>query len=65
MIFGQALFLWNGDILIYTLVAALGLHLFVTLYEEPRLRQKYGASYGAYQQRVRRWLPHWRAAYVS
>jgi len=65
MIFGQSLFLWNRDIFIYALASALGFHLFVTLYEEPRLRQKYGSAYATYQQRVRRWLPHLHAAQVS
>jgi protein-S-isoprenylcysteine O-methyltransferase Ste14 len=32
-------------------------HLFVTLYEEPALRKKFGAAYKEYCQRVPRWLP--------
>jgi protein-S-isoprenylcysteine O-methyltransferase Ste14 len=32
-------------------------HLFVTLYEEPTLKKKFGAAYEAYLQRVPRWLP--------
>jgi len=32
-------------------------HLFVTLYEEPVLRRKFGESYERYTQTVGRWLP--------
>lgn len=35
----------------------LGVHLFVTLYEEPTLRRKFGAEYEAYCQNVSRWWP--------
>ena len=36
---------------------ALGVHLFVILYEEPTLRRKFGADYEAYRRNVRRWWP--------
>jgi protein-S-isoprenylcysteine O-methyltransferase Ste14 len=32
-------------------------HLAVILFEEPALRRQFGAGYGAYCQRVSRWLP--------
>jgi protein-S-isoprenylcysteine O-methyltransferase Ste14 len=32
-------------------------HLFVTLYEEPTLRKKFGAGYEDYCRRVPRWIP--------
>lgn len=32
-------------------------HLFVTLYEEPTLKKKFGAAYEAYCQRIPRWIP--------
>jgi protein-S-isoprenylcysteine O-methyltransferase Ste14 len=35
----------------------LATHLFVTLYEEPDLRRRFGASYEAYLSRVPRWIP--------
>ncbi len=57
MIFGQGLWLWNSSVLIYACIAALFFHLFVMLHEEPRLRNKYGAAYIAYQEQVHRWLP--------
>ncbi|HXW92795.1 MAG TPA: isoprenylcysteine carboxylmethyltransferase family protein [Terriglobales bacterium] len=39
---------------------ALGVHLFVILYEEPILRRKFGAEYEAYSRNVRRWWPRLR-----
>lgn len=32
-------------------------HLFVTFYEEPTLRKKFGAAYEDYCRRVPRWIP--------
>jgi protein-S-isoprenylcysteine O-methyltransferase Ste14 len=42
-------------------VFALGVILFVLLYEEPMLRRKFGEEYEAYCNRVPRWLPRFRA----
>jgi len=39
---------------------ALGMHLFVVLYEEPTLRGKFGAQYEEYRHHVRRWWPRLR-----
>ena len=35
-------------------------HLFVTLYEEPTLKKKFGAAYEEYVKRVPRWIPRLR-----
>jgi len=40
---------------------ALGVHLFVILYEEPTLRRKFGDDYEAYCQNVSRWWPRLNA----
>jgi protein-S-isoprenylcysteine O-methyltransferase Ste14 len=40
--------------------AALGVALFVRLYEEPHLRQIFGAEYEEYCRNVRRWMPRMR-----
>ena len=52
-------FLWFGywSLLIYTMIAFVITHLFVTLYEEPTLKRKFGASYEEYLRRVPRWMP--------
>ena len=42
-------------------VVAVGVHLFVLLYEEPTLRRKFGTDYEAYCQNVSRWWPRVRA----
>ncbi len=39
---------------------ALGVHLFVVFYEEPTLREKFGAGYEEYCRNVRRWWPRLR-----
>jgi protein-S-isoprenylcysteine O-methyltransferase Ste14 len=52
-------FLWFGFwyLLAYTALAFTATHLFVTLYEEPTLKRKFGAAYEAYLKRVPRWIP--------
>ncbi len=52
-------FLWFGfwNLLTYTVIVVTAFHLFVTLYEEPNLRQRFGAAYEKYCQRVPRWIP--------
>src|SRR5437899_7089935 len=40
---------------------ALGVHLFVILYEEPTLRRTFGAEYEEYCRNVRRWWPRLKA----
>ena len=41
----------------YALIVWGGFHLFVLLYEEAALRNKFGESYADYCKRVNRWLP--------
>lgn len=52
-------FLWFGywSLLIYILIAFVVIHLFVTVYEEPTLKRKFGSSYDDYLRRVPRWIP--------
>ena len=54
---GQALLFGSSAVLAYALVMAVFFHLFVVGYEEPTLRQKFGAEYEAYCDQVGRWLP--------
>ena len=54
---GEAV-LWPSTALAaYLALLLLAFHLFVTAYEEPRLRRRFGASYEEYCARVPRWLP--------
>lgn len=55
-------FLWFGywRLLIYVVLAFLGVHLFVIFYEEPTLRRKFGAAYEDYLKRTPRWIPLWK-----
>ena len=41
---------------------ALGLHLFVIFYEEPKLQRMFGSAYQAYCGAVWRWLPGMRSS---
>lgn len=52
-------FLWFGFwyILVFTGLAFLATHLFVTLYEEPTLRRIFGPAYEEYLRHVPRWIP--------
>lgn len=65
IIAGQALMFWNWPVLIYGALAFLAVHLFVTGYEEPTLREQFPADYAAYSAAVPRWLPRltpWRGS---
>ena len=55
-------FLWfkNVWLIVYASVAFLIVHLFVTVYEEPTLKRKFGAGYEEYLKKVPRWVPKFR-----
>ena len=55
-------FLWFGfwNLLIYALVVFIAFNIFVIFYEEPNLKQRFGAAYEEYLRRVPRWLPRWK-----
>jgi protein-S-isoprenylcysteine O-methyltransferase Ste14 len=54
---GEAV-LWQAPALVlYAGLFWVGSHLFVIGYEEPRLRRRFGPSYGAYSAAVPRWVP--------
>jgi len=57
VVVGEALFLQSFAILRYAGIAWLGFHLFVVLYEEPTLREKFGKDYEEYCRQVPRWIP--------
>ncbi|MGB9072159.1 MAG: isoprenylcysteine carboxylmethyltransferase family protein [Terriglobales bacterium] len=53
VVFGQA----NWFVIAVVVAAALGVAMFVRLYEEPTLRRMFGADYEEYCRNVPRWLP--------
>lgn len=55
-------FLWSGywNLLIYAMIVFLAFHVFVTYYEEPNLKRKFGAPYESYLKKVPRWIPRLR-----
>jgi protein-S-isoprenylcysteine O-methyltransferase Ste14 len=57
MIVGQGLLFASAAVLAYALVVALGFHTFVVMYEEPTLRDTFGAEFEEYCRRVPRWIP--------
>jgi protein-S-isoprenylcysteine O-methyltransferase Ste14 len=59
ILFGEALFFESQTLFAYAVVAFIFFHLFVVLYEEPVLLQKFGESYQRYRQVVPQWVP-WR-----
>lgn len=52
-------FLWFGywNVLIYGVLVFIAFHTFVTYYEEPTLKRKFGAAYEDYLRKVPRWIP--------
>jgi len=57
LVAGQALLFASGVLLAYGVVVAVTFHMFVVGYEEPTLREKFGAGYEAYAAEVGRWVP--------
>jgi protein-S-isoprenylcysteine O-methyltransferase Ste14 len=57
IILGQGLFWANARLLEYGAIVWLVSHLFVLLYEEPKLRKSFGTEYEAFCSNVPRWLP--------
>jgi protein-S-isoprenylcysteine O-methyltransferase Ste14 len=57
LLLGETAFFKSIALLQYTLAWFIVVNLFVVLYEEPSLRQRFGDSYERYLQSVHRWLP--------
>src|SRR6185437_13327861 len=60
VIFGQALLLNSTRLSIYGACVSLGFHVFVLLYEEPKLRRTFGEEYEQFCRNVPRWIPRLR-----
>ena len=63
LLLGQALWLGQPGLLLYTAAVWTLFHLFVLAYEEPTLRDTFPDDYARYAQAVPRWIPRlspWR-----
>ena len=59
MLLGLGFYERSKAILLFCPAWLLLAHVFVVLYEEPTLREKFGASYEDYCRAVPRWIPRW------
>lgn len=57
VIAGKALLFWNRGMVTYLAAVWLTAHLFVCLYEEPKLTRTFPGEYALYKKNVPRWLP--------
>ena len=65
VILGQAVLFGDQRLFLYGALVFVAFHIFVLAYEEPTLRESYGAEYETYRANVPRWIPRltpWRAA---
>jgi len=56
---GEAVLFGRRGMAVHFVVVALAMHLFVRLYEEPKLERTFPLEYPHYRRNVRRWLPRW------
>jgi protein-S-isoprenylcysteine O-methyltransferase Ste14 len=61
IVLGETLVSRSRALGVYWALWFLAVNLFVIGYEEPTLRQQFGASYDEYTRRVGRWIPRRRA----
>ena len=54
---GEAVLFRSSRLVVWAVIVSITVHLFVVAYEEPRLRQQFGAPYEAYCREVGRWVP--------
>ena len=54
---GEALFFANAGLVVYAAVVWFAFHVAVTGFEEPALRETFGAEFESYAARVPRWIP--------
>lgn len=57
VIFGQALMFASVRLVEYGIAVWLSFHLFVLLYEEPKLTHSFGDEYREFRENVPRWIP--------
>ena len=60
IIIGHFLWFRYWNLLIYAIVVFIAFNTFVTYYEEPTLKRKFGAAYEDYLKKVPRWIPRFK-----
>ena len=60
LIFGQALLFGSVRLMAYGLAVWMCFHLFVVLYEEPKLTRSFADEYRKFRGNVPRWIPRWK-----
>ena len=65
VLMGWAVMFQAVTVLVYAIAIAVCFHLFVVLYEEPRLGRQFGSEYRVYCGNVGRWLPRFHARRVA
>ena len=60
IIIGHFLWFEYWNLLVYAVIVFLAFNTFVSYYEEPTLKRKFGKSYEDYLQKVPRWIPKFR-----
>lgn len=65
IVLGELLLTRSRGLLVYWVIWFAAVNLFVIGYEEPTLRERFGASYERYCQTVGRWIPRFRAGKTS
>ncbi len=61
IVVGEAWLFLSLPLLLYVIAVAVGFHLIVVAYEEPRLSARFGEEYEAYRRSVPRWIPRRRS----
>lgn len=60
VIFGEALLFGSIRLVEYGVVVAIAFHVFVILYEEPKLARTFGDEYRDFREHVPRWIPRFK-----
>ena len=57
ILLGEVIFFSSGWLLMYAAGLWTALHTFLVVFEEPQLKQRFGADFTQYMQLVPRWIP--------
>ena len=57
LVFGWSIYFCSPLLFLYATILAIGFHIWVVKYEEPRLKAQFGRQWELYKQGVSRWVP--------